>query len=98
MSTQDSNGHGKVECRTLFLHIRRAQIDDNTLIGRAESVVADRRKDAIPGLPDGGIRKADDDELSVASRGNIDFDIDQVSFDSVNRSTTSFEKHVIVVG
>jgi len=73
-------------------------LNDNPLIGRAESVVADCWKDTIPGLPDGGIRKADDDELSVASRGDIDFDIDQVSFDSVNRSTTSFEKHVIVVG
>src|SRR2546422_4168944 len=98
MSAKDSNCHRQIECRTLLLHIGGAQINDNTLVRRAESVVADRRKYTIPGLPNGHIGKADDDELSIASRGNIDLDIDQVRFDAVDRSTPSFEKHLIVVG
>src|SRR2546422_10443307 len=98
MSAKDSNCHRQIECRTLLLHIGRAQINDNALVRRAESVVADRRKYAIPGFPNGCIGKPDDNELSVASCGNIDLDIDQVCFDAVNRSTPRFEKHVLVMG
>ena len=94
MPAEDSNRHRQIERRTFFFQIGWSQIDNDALVRCPESVVTDRRKNSIPGFPDRRIRQADDNKLSVASSGNVDFDIDKICLDAIDSSTPSFEKHV----
>ena len=40
---QDADGHWEVERRAFFFHIGGTEVDHNSLVGRAKSIVADRR-------------------------------------------------------
>ena len=73
---------------------RRSKVDDDPLIRRAESVVANCRKNAVPRFANRCVGQADNNKLTVASRRNVDFNIDKICFDAINGSTPSFEKHV----
>ena len=99
-AAENADRHGKIESRTFLLDVCRREVDGDVLIRKRESIVADRRHDAIARLADCGIGQSDNREASVVSSREIHFDIDKMSLDAKNRGTPSFEKHGIfrVVG
>src|SRR5438105_4296838 len=98
MTAENSDGHRQIERGTFLLQIRGPEVNNDPLVGRSESIVANCGKNAVPRFANRGVGQADNHKLTVASRRNVHFNIDKMSFDAINGSTPSFEKHVWLWG
>src|SRR5262249_34686676 len=81
-SPEDSDGNRKVECRTLLFDVSGSEVDNDFLIRSTVSIVANSREHTVLRFSNRGIRKADNDRLAVTSGRQVDFDIDEIRFDS----------------
>src|SRR5262249_31658970 len=93
-TAEDSDRHRKIEGRPFLLYVRGTEVNDDALIGRTITVVANRRKDPVLRFSNRSIGQANDHRLAIAPSRQVHFDIDEIRFDSINSGTTCFEKHV----
>ena len=90
---QDPHGHGQVEAGAFLAHVGGREIDGDAFVGIAEAGVDERALDALAAFPDGDVGHADHDGIPrVAGCEHVDFDIDQVSIDAVNRGAAGLEQ------
>ena len=59
---RECHGQRKIEGRAFLLDVCRREVDRDVLIGKGESVVANRGNDAVAGFADGGVGQADDEK------------------------------------
>ena len=90
---QDAHGHGQVEARAFLAYIGGGEIDGDALVGIAEARIDEGALDALAAFADGHVGHADHHGIPrVAGCEHVDFDIDQVSINAINRGTAGFEQ------
>ena len=90
---QDGHGYGEVEARPFLAYIGRGEVDGDALIGIAEAGVDESAFDALATFADGHVGHADHHRVPrVAGCKHVDFDIDQVSINAIDRGTAGFEQ------
>jgi hypothetical protein len=95
IGAEDADGHGKVEAGALFFDVSGGEVDGDVGGGEVEAGVADGGADAVAGFTDGGIGEADGVEVVILrfDSGEIDFDVNDVGVDAVDRGAEGFEEH-----
>src|ERR1035437_743555 len=90
---QDANGNGEIEAGAFLPNVGRGQVDGDAFVGVAETGIDQRTLNALAAFPDGDVGHADHYGVPrVARREHVDFDIDQVSIDAINRSAEGVEE------
>jgi hypothetical protein len=90
---QDADGHGQIEAGAFLAHVGRGQVDGDAFVGVAEAGIDERALDALAAFADGDVGHADHYGVPrVAGREHVDFDIDQVSIDAIDRSAAGLEE------
>src|SRR5450759_2489584 len=90
---QDADGNGEIEAGAFLAYVGRGQVDGDAFVGVAETGIDQRTLNALAAFPDGDVGHANHYGVPrVARREHVDFDIDQVSIDAINRSAEGFEE------
>src|SRR5450759_26803 len=90
---EDADSDGEIEAGAFLAYIGRGQVDGDAFVGVAEAGIDQRALDTLAAFTDGDVGHADHYGVPrVARREHVDFDIDQVSVDAINRSAPGFEK------
>jgi hypothetical protein len=84
---QHAQGDGQIETRTFLLDVGGRQIDGGPPQGKLKPGIVDGGADAVPRLFDGRVRQPDDDHDCV-SPSRIDFHLDRVRVDTLDRGGT----------
>ncbi len=93
-ASDESKSHREIERRAFLANVGGRQIDGDALpVREFEAAVAKGRLDALAAFLDGIVRQADDVEILHAGRTHVDFDLDEVGVDAVDRSALRFEEH-----
>ncbi len=90
---EDAEGDGQVVTGTLFAEIAGRQIDRGARAGSLAAAVVERRPDAITRFFDGGVRQADEKEPGFARLARVDFDMDQLGLDALQRGGGKRSEH-----
>ena len=96
VGAEDADGDGEIEAGAFFFEVGGREVDGDAGGRKVEAGVLDGGADAVAALADGGVGQADDAEglLLLLDSGEVDFYIDQVRVDPVDRSAARLEQHV----
>ena len=83
---------GKVEPRALLADVGRREIDGDALLRIPEAGVHQRGLDALPALAHRHVGHPDHDGIPRVAGEHVDFDIDQVRIDAVDRGASRLEE------
>ena len=90
---QDAHGDRQIEAGAFLTYVGRGEVDGDAFVGVAEAGVDEGTLDALAAFANGDVGHADHYGIPrVAGCEHVDFDIDQVSIDAIDRSTAGFEQ------
>ena len=96
VGAEDADGDGEIEAGAFLLDVGGGEVDGDAGGRKVEAGVPDGGADAVAGFADGGVGEADGAEgfLLLLNSGEVDFYIDDVRVDAVDRGAAGLEQHV----
>ena len=95
VGSDDAEGHGEVESGNFFLDVGGCEIDGDVGGRDVVAAVLERGADAIAAFADGSVGQVDGVEVILVAldAGAVDFDLNNVGVDVVDRGAESFVEH-----